>query len=288
MALPLVLALALSSTPVVASPAPAPADTGVPAYAIHGVRYATIRGFPVRGLIPSAPEGERIDIAMAVWVVRGGGRTVLFDTGFHRPPWRERFAVADYLRPDSAIMLAGVQPGDVTDIVVSHAHWDHMGGLDLFPDATIWIQEDEYRYYTADAWREGGRSGGIDPADVLELVRRHTAGQVRLVSGDDVEILPGLRVFTGARHTYASQYLLVEGGPPVVLASDNAYLWRNLEEGVAGATFDPADAGGNRAALARMLALAGTPERVVPGHDPAQFRRFPGGGRVVTVREGPP
>ena len=32
-------------------------------------------------------------------------------------------------------------------------HWDHAGGIDLFPDARIWIQKDEYDYYTSDAWQ---------------------------------------------------------------------------------------------------------------------------------------
>ena len=256
---------------------------GWPDYTIQAVRYGTIPGFPLRGLIPGA-EPDSVDIAMAVWLVRGGGRTVLFDTGFHRDPWRERYGVTDYLRPDSAVALAGVAPDSVTDVVVSHAHWDHMGSLDLFSRATVWIQRDEYDYYVGRAWQEGGRHGGIDARDVLELVRLNTEGRVRLVDGDGVEILPGLRVFTGARHTYASQYLLVEAEPPWVLASDNYYLFRNVEGMEAGATFSPDDREANLAALARMAELAGSPERVVPGHDLLQFRRFPGEGRVVRIR----
>lgn len=264
----------------------AAAPASPPAWRVEAIRYATIPAFPLAGLIPGAPAEERLDIAMVVWLLRGDGRTVLFDAGFHREPWAERFGVTDYLRPDSAVALAGVSPEDVTDIVVSHAHWDHMGGIDLFPNATLWIQEGEYRYYTADAWQEGGRRGGIDPADVLELVRRNTAGQVRLITGDSVEILPGLRVFTGARHTFASQYLLVEGDPPLVLASDNCYLWRNIEEGLAGATFLPDDREENLAALERMRRLAGSAQRVIPGHDPLQFERYPSRGRVADLRSG--
>ena len=90
---------------------------------------------------------------------------------------------------------------------------------------------------------------------------------------------------TGARHTHASQYLLVEdggtveGGGPWVLASDNCYLFRNVERMQAGATFAPGDREANLRALARMVELAGSPERVIPGHDPLQFSRFPGEGR---------
>lgn len=255
-----------------------------PDYTIHAVRYATIPQFPLASLVPGAPADQRLDIAMVIWVIRGDGRTILFDSGFHRARWIQQFKVTDFLRPDSALAQAGVSPDSVTDIVVSHAHWDHMGGIDLFPNAVVWIQKQEYLYYLGDAWQQGGRRGGIDADDLVALLRKNTSGKLKLVDGDDQEILPGLRVYTGARHTYASQYLRVDGSQPYVLASDNAYLFRNIERHEASATFTPADRAGNLAAIDRMISLAGSAGRVVPGHDPAQFQRFPTQGRVARIR----
>jgi len=177
-----------------------------------------------------------------------------------------------------------VKAEDITDVVISHAHWDHMGGIDLFPKATVWIQKDEFRYYTADAWQAGGHNGGIDPDDVQQLVRLNTAGRLRLVDGDDVEIIPGIRVFVGSRHTFASQYLRVEGKLPYVLASDNVYFYRNLDEHKASATFSDADHPANIKAQERMIQLAGAVERVVPGHDALQFQKYPTHGRVAKIK----
>ncbi len=253
-------------------------------YEIRAIRYATVRDFPVAVLVRGAPEDERVDIAMVFWLIQGGGRNILFDSGFHRPVWFERFAISDFLAPDQAVRLAEVEPEDVTDLVISHAHWDHMGGIDLFPKATLWIQRGEFAHYTGPAWQNGGRGGGADPDDLLELVRRNTIGMVRLVDGDDVEIVPGIRVFTGARHTYASQYLLVAGDPAIVLASNNAYLYRNLTDHRPVATFTPADTTANLEALSRMLKLAGDVANVIPGHDALQFERFPTRKRVARIR----
>ena len=194
------------------------------------------------------------------------------------------FSVTDFVRPDEAVGLAGVKPEEVTDIVISHAHWDHMGGIDLFPKATVWIQKEEFRYYTGEAWQPGGKHGGIDPEDVGQLVRLNTEGRLHLVDGDDVEILPGIRVYTGARHTFASQYLRVEGNPPFVLASDNCYLYRNLQEHKPSATFSEADQPANIRNQARMVELAGSADRVVPGHDLLQFQKFPTQGRIANIR----
>jgi len=107
---------------------------------------------------------------------------------------------------------------------------------------------------------------------------------MHLVDGDNVEIFPGIRAYTGARHTYASQYLRVEGNPTFVLASDNCYFYLNLSSHLASATFSDADHAANIAAQSRMIELAGSPDRVVPGHDALQFQKFPAEGRVAKIK----
>jgi glyoxylase-like metal-dependent hydrolase (beta-lactamase superfamily II) len=255
-----------------------------PEYSIQAIRYATSPGFSVAGLVMGAPKDEKVDIAMVIWLIRSGGRNILFDSGFHRESWLKYFPMNDFARPDEAVRSAGIKPEEITDVVISHAHWDHIGGIDLFPKATVWIQKEEFRYYTGEAWQAGGQHGGIDAEDVKELVRLNTEGRLRFVEGDNVEIFPGIRAYTGARHTYASQYILVEGSPNFVLASDNCYLYRNLAEHKASATFSEADQLANVKNQARMIELAGSPERVVPGHDLLQFQRFPTQGRVARIK----
>ncbi|MCH7820644.1 MAG: N-acyl homoserine lactonase family protein [Proteobacteria bacterium] len=271
------LALALALAPAIST-----AQT--PEYSIEAIRYADSPGDTVADMVMGAPRDEKIDSIYAIWLIRGGGRNILFDSGFHRERWFKIWTVLDYLRPDEAVRLAGVKPEEVTDVIISHAHWDHMGGIDLFPRATVWIQREEFRYYTGEAWQPGGDHGGIDPDDVQELVRINTEGRLRLVDGDDQEIIPGIRVYTGARHTYASQYLRVDGDPPFILASDNVYLYRNLTEHAASATFSDADHAANVAAQKRMAELAGSLDRIVPGHDALQFQRFPVEGRIARIR----
>ena len=255
-----------------------------PEYSIQAIRYADSPGDSVSELVMGAPKEEKLDTIYAFWLIRGGGRNILFDSGFHRERWFKEWTIVNYLRPDEAVKLVGVKPEEVTDVVISHAHWDHMGGIDLFPKATVWIQKGEFRYYTGDAWQPGGQHGGIDPEDASELVRLNTEGHLRLVDGDNVEIFPGIRAYTGGRHTYASQYLRVEGNPPFVLASDNCYLYRNLAEHKASDTFSKADYPANIKNQERMIQLAGSPDRVIPGHDALQFQKYPTTGRIAKIK----
>jgi glyoxylase-like metal-dependent hydrolase (beta-lactamase superfamily II) len=261
------------------------AGAATPDYTIQAIRYASSVD-DASSMVMGAPK-QQIDIAWIVWLVRGGGRNILFDSGYHRDKYAHYFHPTNYMRPDEAVKLAGVQPDQITDIVISHAHWDHLGGIDLFPKATIWIQEEEYRYYTGPAWQPGGDHGGIDPEDIQELVKLNTEGRVRFVNGDNVEIFPGIRAYTGGHHTYASQYLRIAGNPPFVLASDNCYLYRNLAEHKASATFSKADWPANIKNQVRMIELAGgNPDRIIPGHDAVEFQKYPtsADGRIAKIK----
>ena len=243
------------------------AAMAAPQYEVDAIQYAVIPNFPVADLVAGAAKDRNIDIAMMVWLVRGGGRTILVDSGFYRPQFFKNWTVKDYARPDQAI---GIDPNEVTDVILTHAHWDHADGADLFPKAHVWIQKDEYNYYTSAAWQPGGKHGGIDPDDVQMLVKFNLAGRLHLIDGDQ-EILPGIRTYIGGRHTWQSQYVSVPTrAGTIVLASDNMYLYENLEKHAAIAqTFDPAS---NIAAQERMKVLG---KIIVPGHDPAVMTRFP-------------
>jgi glyoxylase-like metal-dependent hydrolase (beta-lactamase superfamily II) len=159
-------------------------------------------------------------------------------------------------------------------------HWDHAGGVDLFPNAVVWVQRDEYAYYTGEAWQSKQTHGGIEPDDVLALVKLNTAGRLRLINGDDQEPIAGIRCYLGGRHTWASQYLTVATrSGTVVLASDNVYLYENLDTHAPIAqTLDEAS---NLKAQDRMRGLASDVRLIVPGHDPAVFTRFPQPGNGV-------
>src|SRR5437868_3082627 len=123
------------------------AQTGASApqqYEVYAIRYGVIPDFAVAGLIADADKTRKMDIAMMVWLIRGGGKNILVDTGFYRPQFFKNWKVNNFIRPDEAVAKAGVKPDEITDVILTHAHWDHADGTDLFPKAQVWIQKDEY------------------------------------------------------------------------------------------------------------------------------------------------
>lgn len=252
-----------------------------PIYEVYAVSYGVIPDFSVANLVAGADRSRKLDIQMMVWVLKGSnGANVLVDSGFYSDKLFKQWKVRDFIKPSEAIAKLGLKPEDITDVIITHMHWDHAGGMDLFPKARIWIQQDEYAYYTGEAWQQGGAHGGIDAEDVLAIVKANTEGRMRLVKGDDQEAIDGIRFYTGGRHTYASQYVTVNAKPGIiVIASDNCYLYENLDKRAPIA--QTLDAASNLRAQDRMKQLASSPRFIVPGHDPAVFTRFPTPGNGV-------
>jgi glyoxylase-like metal-dependent hydrolase (beta-lactamase superfamily II) len=245
-----------------------------PQYEIYAVRYATVPNFGVNGLIEGADPARKLDIAMMVWLIRGNGKNILFDSGFHRDQYIKQWHPADFATPADAVARAGVKPEDITDVIISHMHWDHAGGMDLFPKAKIWLQKDELEYYAGTAWQSRRTHGGIDADDIQLAVKLNTEGRVGLVNGDAQEILPGITAYTGGKHTYASQFVTVNtAAGAVVLASDNMYLYENLEKHLPIA--QTLDRESNLRAQDRMKQLAADPRLIIPGHDPLVMTKFP-------------
>ena len=253
-----------------------------PAYEVYAVRFATVDSYPTRFLVAGADSNRRTPLAFTVWLMRGGGRTVLMDAGFYRDKFIQRWKPVGFMKPSDALAPLGVKPSDVTDIVISHVHWDHLDGADLFPRARIWLQRAEYEHYTNDTGAVLDRAIDVDDAKMLAKLK--AAGRVQLIPGDSTEIIPGITVFTGGKHTFASEFATVRtalaGGRvgTTVLASDNAYLYENLE-GHRPIT-QSLDTLSNLRAQDRMSRLASEPRLIVPGHDVAVFVRFakPGNG----------
>ena len=115
------LLVALSATAALAQPK----------YEVYAIRYATIHDFAVSGLVAGADKSRKMDIAMMVWLIKGDGRNILVDAGFYRDQFMRQWHPADYTKPSEAIAKIGLKPEDITDVIISHIHWDHADGFDL-------------------------------------------------------------------------------------------------------------------------------------------------------------
>jgi len=248
-------------------------------YEVYAFRYCGAfndQPYSLKQLVLDAPEAATGKAAFMFWLIKGeNSRNILVDAGFSNDIEDAKdFAITNFIRPDSLLSSMGLKPADITDIIITHPHWDHIDGVDLFPKAHVWMQKEDYNYFVGAVWQ--ANSGGFNKRDVRKIVEVNLEKRLTLVDGDNKEIIPGIHVYTGSRHTYNSQYVAVNtGSGNVVIASDNAYTYYNidhLKSAAAGSTFDPK---GYINAIRRMKTIVSDPRYIIPGHDAEVFSKFP-------------
>lgn len=213
-------------------------------------------------------EDGQLEMALGGFLVRHGDTVALVDTGvglIDRPP----FVGGQFL---DNLATFGVKPEDVTDVVFTHLHFDHVGwatskGVVVFPNATYRCHEHDWEHFY-----------GPDPAATKKL--QPIADRIELWD-DDSTLLPGIDTMTAPGHTPGSTIMVLSSGKdramllgdvvhcPIELLEDE---WAGLGD------VDPALAKRTRNALARELEGTDTP--VAAAHFPGlQFGRLlPGQG----------
>ena len=240
-----------------------------PHWQLFAVEYARSRNLPEWRLVRGAPSGARVDMSWYFFAALGHGRAVLIDVGTDvlayrsREELRSHWSIERAVTVPEALARIGLTPDDVTDVVLTHYHFDHSGGLAHFPGATVHANAAEWERVPA------------------RLRGRFRGERLDLLSESPAELWGGLAVREAGRHT--AHHLMVEvacATGPVVIAGDAAYLYRNIEEGLPVSITVSRSA--NTADVARVAEEFG-PANVIPGHDPALFDRYPAGVEGVAA-----
>jgi glyoxylase-like metal-dependent hydrolase (beta-lactamase superfamily II) len=246
---------------------------------VFAVRYGTLRStrsamyhrFESYG----EPDGEqRLDYYF--WIVRDGQRSIVIDTGFD-PDVAARRGRTCLCQPREALVRLGVDPASVPLVLLTHFHYDHVGNLDLFPQAELVVPERELQFWTGPIARRAQFAHHVEPAEIERVAAARRQGRVRTIAGR-TEIAPGVTSITVGGHSPGQQVVIVEASSgPVVLASDAVHFYEELEQDRPFAVI--ADLEAMYAAYDTLRHLARlTAGQVVPGHDADVMTRFPGVG----------
>ena len=239
-------------------------------YDVHALRYASRTCQQDEVFLRAGTDGTTADDTLGLdyyfWLVRNEARTVLVDCGFDRDRGaaRNRFQDTD---PLELLAQMGVRPEDVDHVVVTHMHYDHVGNVARFPNATVSLAREEYDFWCGPE-SDPGRLGTVVNANEVEIVRRLAREQrVRLVDGAE-GLFPGLSVTRLGGHTPGQMMVEVgTGAGQVVLASDAAHYYEELEHDRPFSLFTSLP--DMYRAYDVLRELAGRPRTtVVAGHDP--------------------
>jgi N-acyl homoserine lactone hydrolase len=262
---------------------------GAAEYSIRVLEYARAPACPAFVLAYGAL-GSRV-LPYSLTILQSRDRTILVDTGYDDTAFGHTLAEIDgitiWTPPVAVLERVGIDPADVDVILLTHAHYDHLGNIERFPNAVAYMQRRELEKWS---WalalppKLSWLRDGVDLRDVqatLELVR---SDRLRLLDGAVSDVLPGLHLVPDFdTHTYGHQHVVVEDerSGTWVLPGDAVYSYDNLGGLDGSGRYVPIGyATGSQEnsllAINRMMqAVDGNPRRIVPGHEHQVFEQFP-------------
>lgn len=235
---------------------------------VYALRYAyrteSRRGEHFYGHVADCCGPYPIDYFM--WAILGDDRTVVVDTGFTPETAAERGNRHHIGTPPELLRKLRCEPDEVTDLVITHLHYDHTGYADAFPNARIWLQRTEWDFWLSPLARRGAFAHLVEQTDLDRIRGALESGRVTLLNGD-ADIGDGITLHHVGGHTPGMQVMRVATSTkPVVLAADASHFYANVEgDHPYGIVYDLGDM---YAAFDKLAELAGDEGIVVPGHDP--------------------
>lgn len=246
-------------------------------YEVIAVRYGTRRTvrsevFLNYGLY-GEPDGP-IGMDYFFWVVRNHQRTVVVDTGFSRTSAasRGRTLLVD---PPEAFAALGVRPEDAPTVVVTHAHYDHIGNLGHFDRSPVVVAQAELDFWSG---RHAGRTQFHHLAEDDELrALAEAVRQGRAITFEERYLVAdGIEVARVGGHTPGQAMVRVHTAVgDVLLASDAVHYYEEYERDM------PFVSAANLVDMyaafdtIRAMVEGGQVAHLVAGHDPGTFDRFP-------------
>jgi glyoxylase-like metal-dependent hydrolase (beta-lactamase superfamily II) len=168
-------------------------------------------------------ERNRITLAARCLLLTGNGRVILVDNG-NGSKWSDK--LKDIYRLDNteydldkSLRRRGISADDVTDVILTHLHFDHCGGstkitngkaVPVFRNATYYVQRDHWNLSLRPTEKDRGSFMSEDYAVLNE------SGMLHFVEGEK-ELFPGVQLLVCNGHTSAQQLPLISDGVTTVL-----------------------------------------------------------------------
>jgi glyoxylase-like metal-dependent hydrolase (beta-lactamase superfamily II) len=209
---------------------------------------------------------DTFDWALNAVVVRSGGQTILIDAGIGMDPGLNLPRAGQLIH---RLEAAGIDLASVTDVVLTHMHMDHIGGLlvdgvrdRLRPDLRIHVADAEVKFWESPDFSRVSMPPGF-PDALRSAAKRFVAeyhSQLRTFD-EEYEVAPGVLVHRTGGHTPGHSVVrLASGGDRLTFAGDAVFTvgfdhpdWFN------GFEHDPEEAARVRVGLLRELAATGEP-----------------------------
>jgi glyoxylase-like metal-dependent hydrolase (beta-lactamase superfamily II) len=256
----------------------------VPIYEIYAVKYAG----PVRGKLAFVLWNEGWDTDADrnyyVWAIKGNDEILVVDAGCGARLAAER-QLEEFVNPIDLLAKIGANKTNVKKIILTHLHWDHAGGFEMFlqafPQAILYAQKKELDFWAKNRIAKRAPFAKVSDERTIEALGRiEGTPRLRLVSGD-ADIMPGIQVILAPGHTIGLQAVAVNTSKgTAILASDCSHVHENVVQDTPSCLITDLIAW--MESFDKLRANASSIDLIFPGHDVKMLTDFPKEAEGVT------
>jgi glyoxylase-like metal-dependent hydrolase (beta-lactamase superfamily II) len=238
----------------------------------YGTRVGTRAGVYLNYGLYDEPDAP-IGMDYFFWLVQNEERTIVVDTGFSRAGGDKRNRTTLY-PVDELMTHFGVSPEASPIVVITHAHYDHIGNLGLFPTSQLVIAENEVDFWSGRHAHRAMFHHSVEDEELAALARAVDEGRVTTFRGR-LELTPGVELIEVGGHTPGQVMVKVATSDGVVLlASDAIHYYEEYERDMLFMSVSSLIDMYSGFDLVRDMIENGEVDLLVSGHDPDTLARF--------------
>jgi glyoxylase-like metal-dependent hydrolase (beta-lactamase superfamily II) len=244
-----------------------------PAYEVFALKYAGPFVRPASMVTWFRDLDKTVLINYYIFAIRGGGKTIIVDCGCAPQLARDR-NLAGYVNPVDVLKRIDIDAQKVKHLVATHIHFDHISGIELFPQADIFLQEKEFNFWIKNRLAKRAPFLHVtDPVSNGYLARLEGTRRLKLIRGDK-KILPGIELLLAPGHTLGLQVVAVNTARgTAIIGSDAAHFFSSYRTDIPSAIIT--DMVAWMKTYDKIRAKASSIDLIFPGHDPALLSDFP-------------
>lgn len=208
-----------------------------------------------------------------IWVIRGNGEILIVDCGV-APALAQEMELPGYVNPVEVLARIGIEASHVKRVIITHVNFDHINGIELFPNATFYIQEKEFNFWIKDPIAKKPPFLMLsDPVGNAHLGKLEGTERLVLINGDQ-EILSGIELLLAPGHTPGLQAVAVNTvRGTAIVGSDCAHIFRNYEEEIPSCFI--IDMVAWMKTYDKLKSKVSSLNLLFPGHDMKMFTHYP-------------
>jgi N-acyl homoserine lactone hydrolase len=212
-------------------------------YSVWVLEYSYVKSYHKSGVLYGAHNQGHVKLPYCYAVIKGNGHVAMVDVGYNDKEYGkhlgDKFGVENWRSPKEVLAGIGLTPEDVDTVFITHAHFDHFGNVEDFPNAKFYIQEREIAKWT---WamtlpdRLRWMMVAVDPGDIVRGVELARQKRLVCIDGPLQNVLPNIDLHVAYdSHTFGSMWVEVrndgkaESSDTWVLAGDLVYVFENIQ-----------------------------------------------------------